>query len=185
VRQVQDEHPQALVEVWAMDEHRIGRKPVLRRVWTRQGQRRRITVRHRYQGIDVYGCVCPETGQTEWWLLPTVRADGFAQGLRDFARAVGAGPAKQVLLVLDRAGWHTSKQVSLPDGVQVVYPPPSSPERQPAERLWTLTNEPIVTRTFATLDELEDVQGQRCVTLQATPNLIRRYTLFAWWPRLL
>src|SRR5215469_13388629 len=126
--------------------------------------------------MDVYGFGCPENGQTEWWLLPTVRSASFSQVLEDFARAVGAGPAQQVLLVLDRAGWHTSKQVRLPDGLPLVYLPPYSPELQPAERLWTLTNQPMVNRTFATLDELEEVQAQRCVTLQATPDLIRHHT---------
>lgn len=184
MRQVQDAQPQASVEVWAMDEHRIGLKPVLRRVWTRRGQRRRIGVRQRYQWMYVYGFVCPASGQTEWWLLPTVRADLFSRVLADFARAVGAGPAKQVILVLDRAGWHTSKHLRVPDGLHLMFLPPYSPELQPAERLWTLSNEPIVNRTFATLDELEEVQSQRCVTLQATPALIRRHTLFAWWPHL-
>jgi hypothetical protein len=184
VRQVQADHPQASVEIWAMDEHRIGLKPVLRRVWTRQGQRRRITVRHRYQWMYVYGFVCPESGQTEWRLFSTVRTDIFSQVLADFAQAVGAGPTKQIVLVLDGAGWHTSKQLTIPEGVHLVFLPPYSPELQPAERLWTLTNEAIVNRLFATLDELEEVQGQRCVTLQANPDLIRRHTLFAWWPRL-
>jgi transposase len=117
-------------------------------------------------------------------LFSTVRTDIFSQVLADFAQAVGAGPTKQIVLVLDGAGWHTSKQLTIPEGVHLVFLPPYSPELQPAERLWTLTNEAIVNRLFATLDELEEVQGQRCVTLQANPDLIRRHTLFAWWPRL-
>jgi transposase len=184
VRQVQTDHPQASVEIWAMDEQRIGLKPVLRRVWTRQGQRRRITVRHRYQWMYVYGFVCPESGQTEWRLFSTVRTDMFSQVLADFAQAVGAGPTKQIVLVLDGTGWHASKQLTIPAGVQLVFLPPYSPERQPAERFWTLTHAAIVNRLFATLDELEEAQGQRCVSLQANPDLIRRHTLFAWWPRL-
>ena len=32
-------HPDAAVEVWAMDEHRIGLQPVLRRVWAPRGHR--------------------------------------------------------------------------------------------------------------------------------------------------
>jgi len=35
VRQIQHAHPHAQVEVWAMDEHRVGLKPVIRRVWAR------------------------------------------------------------------------------------------------------------------------------------------------------
>src|SRR4051794_40460412 len=32
-------HPDKPVEVWATDEHRIGLKPILRRVWAPKGQR--------------------------------------------------------------------------------------------------------------------------------------------------
>ena len=35
VRQIQHAHPHAQVEVWAMDEHRVGLKPVIRCVWAR------------------------------------------------------------------------------------------------------------------------------------------------------
>ena len=165
-----------------MDEHRLGLKPLLRRVWTKRGQRRLAPVRHRYQWLYLYGFVCPQTGQTEWWLLPTVRADLFAQSLIRIAQEVGCGPDKQIILVLDGAGWHTSQQVLAPEGLHLVQLPPYSPELQPAERLWTLTNEPLVNRTFASLDDLEAVQSARCLTLHAQPDLIRQHTLFSWWP---
>lgn len=32
-QKIQEEHPDAEVEVWTMDEHRLGLKPVLRKVW--------------------------------------------------------------------------------------------------------------------------------------------------------
>lgn len=165
-----------------MDEHRIGLKPILRRVWTRRGHRPIAIVRHRYQWLYLSGFVCPQTGLTVWWLLPTVRTDLFTQILAAFAAEVGAGQGKQVILVLDQAGWHRSLQVQVPPGVHLVWLPSHSPELQPAEHLWTLTNEPLVNRSFATLDELELAQAERCRTLQAVPAIIRNRTLFHWWP---
>ncbi len=41
--------PEAKVELWSQDEHRIGLKPILRRVWARKGSRVRAVVRLRYQ----------------------------------------------------------------------------------------------------------------------------------------
>lgn len=32
--QLKAEYPEATVEIWAMDEHRLGLKPIFRRVWT-------------------------------------------------------------------------------------------------------------------------------------------------------
>jgi transposase len=75
----------------------------------------------------------------------------------------------------------------VPVGVHLVWLPPYSPELQPAERLWPLTNEPLANeplanRSFADLAELEAVQAQRCLTLQAQPERVRAATLFHWWP---
>jgi transposase len=85
--------------------------------------------------------------------------------------------------VLDRAGFHTGKGVRVPDGVEFEFPPPRSPELQPAERLWPLTNEGIANRLFADLDELQKALTDRCVTLAGDPESIRSHTLFHWWPQ--
>ncbi|WP_445240191.1 transposase [Microcoleus vaginatus] len=47
-----------------------------------------------------------------------------------------------ILLVMDRAGWHISERLVIPSGICVEYLPAYSPELQPAERLWSVTDEP-------------------------------------------
>src|SRR5260221_3841609 len=96
--------------------------------------------------------------------------------------AVGTGPTKQILLVLDRAGWHTSKEIVVPEGIHLLFLPPYSPELQPCERLWPLSNEGVANRSFRTLDDLEAAQVQRCVVLQDQLQVIRSLTHFHWWP---
>ena len=97
------------MQLWAFDEHRIGLKPIRRRVWVRRGSQPVAIVQHRYEWFYLNGFVQPQTGATCWWLLPSVRIDIFSQVLAAFAEEVGAGPDKIVLLVLDRAGWHGSR----------------------------------------------------------------------------
>jgi hypothetical protein len=155
----------------------------VRRVWSPRGQRPWATVQHRYQWCYLYAFVHPRSGRTWWLLLPTVSLAAFTLALREFAHAVGAGHGTQVLLVLDRAGWHVSPQVQLPAGIHVHFLPPYSPELQPAERLWPLTNEALANRHFQSLDELQAVQEQRCLKLQTMPEVIRAHTQFHWWPQ--
>lgn len=176
-------HPADQLELWGSDEQRVGLKPIVRWVWARRGQRVVVPVRPRYQWCYVYGFVRPRTGQTWWRLRPTVRADRFGLALAQFAQAVGAGPGKPVLVLLDRAGWHLSTQVQVPAGLQLVWLPAYSPELQPAERLWPLVDEPLANQTFATLDDLEAVLAQRCTTLQHQSARIQARTLFHWWPK--
>ena len=45
----------------------------------------------------------------------------FAGLLAAFAREVGAGPHKRVVLLLDNAGWHTLTNLAVPDGLRLVY----------------------------------------------------------------
>ncbi|HEV2457226.1 MAG TPA: transposase [Ktedonobacterales bacterium] len=85
--------------------------------------------------------------------------------------------------MLDRAGWHTSVRLRVPEHLHLLFLPPHSPELQPAEHLWPLTNTVLANRHFASIDELEEVQAERCVALQARPDLIRSATRFHWWPQ--
>ena len=78
---------------------------------------------------------------------------------------------------------HRSGQGIVPAPVQLCALPPYSPELQPAERLWRLSNEAVVNRHFATLDELETVQAERCRRLRQLPDVVKAHTHLYWWPR--
>jgi hypothetical protein len=67
--------------------------------------------------------------------------------LESFAKEVGAGTKKRVLLVLDNAPWHTTDKLRVPEGVHLEFLPSSSAELQLAERLWPLSNEAVATAT--------------------------------------
>ena len=178
---MQGEHPRASVEVWAGDEHRVGLKPILRRVWTPKGVRPTAAVRPRYEWVWVYGFVHPETGRTEWLLMPYVDAGSYGAALREFARAVGAGPGKRVVLVVDQAGWHKAKDLETPDGLHLVFLPAYCPELQPAERVWPLCDEGLANKLFATIEDPERAVADRVVKIKH--DAVRRLTSYYWWPR--
>lgn len=104
------------------------------------------------------------SGETYWWILPLVNIDLFNRVLADFAQHFGLGKNKRIILVVDRAGCQTSDQVKVPKGIHLFFLPAYSPELQPAERLWPLTNQPIANRCFESLDELF-----RCVIPSLSP----------------
>ncbi len=112
-----------------------------------------------------------------------MRTDLFNQVLADFAQHFGVEKHKRIILTMDSAGWHTSNQVQIPEGIHLVLMPPHSPELQPAERLWPLTNEPIANKSFETLDQLEEVLFQRCQVLLEQRELIRGLTCYHCWPK--
>ena len=107
-----------------MDEHRLGLKPILGKVWAPRGKRPIVRVQHRYKWLYLSAFACPESGTSQYWLVPEVNVPAFQLVLEAFARSIGAGPDKRVLLVLDGAGWHTSGTLSVPEGIELVFLPP-------------------------------------------------------------
>lgn len=43
---------------------------------------------------------------------------------------------EHLILILDRAGYHTAKRLEKPENITLLYLPPYSPELNPIERLW-------------------------------------------------
>lgn len=118
-------------------------------------------MQHRYEWLYVYGFVEPKTGKTYWYLIPRVNTKWLNLVLKTFAAEAGASPQKILLLVQDRAGWHTSNKVKLPASLVTEFLPPYSPELQPAERLWSLVDEPLVNEHFESIEQLENVLAAR------------------------
>ncbi len=166
-----------------MDEHRVGLKPILRRMWFFASQRPMVPVQHRYEWLYVYAFVHPPSGRSFWLLMPTVSIPAFSLALQHFARFAGAGPDQEIRLLIDQAGWHTSPRLTLPPDLRLWFLPPYSPELQPAEHLWPLVDQPVVNRHFDTLDDLQTVLADRCVWLQDQPDIVRSATNFHWWPQ--
>ena len=103
--------------------------------------------------------------------------------VHEFAREVGAGWDKRILLVVDQAGWHTSGQLVIPEGIDLEFLPTGSPELQPAERLWPLTNEAIANGLFEEISEVEEALVERCVQLLDQAETIRDLSNYHWWPQ--
>lgn len=110
-----------------------------------------------------------------------VSTDVFSIELAAFAEAVGAGPGKQVILVLDGAAWHTSPELRVPKHVHLLFLPAHSPELQPCEHLWQFSDAPLVNRHFRDIEELEEVQMARCAVSQQQAERMLSTTLFPWW----
>ena len=179
VKALRKTHPD--LEVWTLDEHRVGLKAILRYVWAKRGQRPTAWVHPRYRWRWVYGFVRPETGETDFWI--SEYADSFT--LEAILPAFAARRNGPVLLVMDRAGWHLSSRIreameSL--SITPMWLPAYSPELQPAERLWPLVDAPLTNRTFDSIEALEGVLSKQCVRLSRQQERIQSLTLYHWWP---
>jgi transposase len=112
------------------------------------------------------------------YLIPRVNHQWLSLVYQSFAKDVGLSAEKIVLLVQDNAGWHRSEKLEVPDGIMLDFLPAYSPELQPAERLWSLVDEPLVNEYFETIEEIEEILITRCQYLETMTNEIKNLRLF-------
>ena len=181
VQKIAEKYPDEQLDVWFFDEHRIGLKPILKKVWSKIGKRPIVVGNHRYEWLYVYGFVKPKTGETLWYLIPRVNTKWLNVVFESFAKdRQTEGVKSRALIVEDNAGWHRSKKVELPESIHIEYLPTYSPELQPAERLWALVDEPLVNEYFETIDDIEAILAIRCNTLCQMTAEIKKLTYYHW-----
>lgn len=66
--------------------------------------------------------------------MPAVGTDAMNEHLAAISRCVSVGAI--AVLVLDRAGWHTSPRLTLPDNIVLLPLPAYAPELNPVENVW-------------------------------------------------
>src|SRR5215207_6338628 len=96
------EHPGERVELWFMDEARIGQKGRLTHVWYQKGVRPRGLRQQGFASAYLFGAVCPEPEAGVALVLPEVSTAAMDVFLAELGRAVPAGA--HAALLLDRAG---------------------------------------------------------------------------------
>lgn len=85
VQKLEQDNPNVEIDVWFFDEHRIGLKPILKKVWSKTGTRPEAIVSHRYEWLYVYGFVKPKTGETLYYLIPRVNINWLNLVYQQFA----------------------------------------------------------------------------------------------------
>ena len=78
-------------------------------------------MQHRYDWRYLVGFVHPASGRTVFHLATTVSIPLFEVELAAFAQHVGASPTQQIVLVLDRAGWHASVKLRVPEHIHLWF----------------------------------------------------------------
>lgn len=166
--------------MWAEDEGRMGLKPITRRQWSKRGKRPIAVQKRGYQWLHTYTFVHPASGASEFWIMSHVDTPTMQVVLNEFAKAVNPQGTKIIVLLLDNAGWHTSKDLKVPPGI-ILYPIlPYTPELSPAEPLMPLLHECLANQPITDLQQVEDKLVQRCLSLQSLPTFVKGACGFNW-----
>jgi transposase len=90
-------------------------------------------------------------------------------------------PDAHLVLVLDGAGWHTSRELAVPENISLVVLPPYAPELNPVERIWLFLRERFLSlRLLESTDEIINACCDAWMRLLAEPGRIRSLCNYPW-----
>jgi hypothetical protein len=145
--------PGTRIEVWFQDEMRLGQKNPRTRRWARRGTRPVAHQDLRTASAYLFGAICPERGVGAGLVMPRANTKAMQHHLDEIAKAVA--PGAHALVLLDRAGWHTTKKLRLPETLTLLPLPPRAPELNPVENLWQVLRQTFLSnRLFDTYDAI-------------------------------
>lgn len=137
------------------DETELRRFPPLRNAWMPTGQQREVAVPSSNEKFALYGALDVLEGQTITKAYPKGRSDHTKSFLREVLGRVEG----RILLIWDRARWHTSQAVeeltSEHDRLNVLLLPRRAPEDNPMEDLWRELKSAVAANLERSLEALK------------------------------
>ena len=167
------------IEIWFEDEARVGQKNGQVRQWAKRGTRPRQPADQRYENAYLFGAICPARGVGAALALPRADTEAMQLHLDEISRHVAEGA--HAVLLLDRAGWHTTSNLDLPANITPILLPSRAPELNPVENVWQyLRSNWLSNRVFETYDAIIDAACEAWMKLIATPETITSIAMREW-----
>jgi transposase len=141
------------------------------RQWARRGTRPRQPADQRYESAYLFGAICPARGTGAALALPYADTEAMQLHLNEISRMVARGA--HAVLLLDRAGWHTTTALAVPKNITMILLPSRAPELNPVENVWQhLRANWLSNRVFETYDNIVDAACDAWRKLIAQPATI-------------
>lgn len=143
------------VIVFFEDEGRFGRISRETYCWVKKDTVPSVARQMIREYIYAYSAIAPQSGNCFSMIAPCCNTEAMNCFLNQLA---GQYNNYRIVLLLDKAGWHLSKNIRLPDNVLLMHLPPYSPELNPVELLWREVRRNFFhNKIFNSLDDVEDV----------------------------
>lgn len=160
----------------AQDEGCFGRISMPRRCWAAPKIRPQVARQVVRAYVYVYRAVAPEVGKMTSLLLPyadTAMMNLFLEHVsQEFADSF-------IVMQVDRAGWHATAELIVPENIRLILQPAYSPELNPVEHLWDYLRENYFHNWAApTLKHVIEVLINGLQLLAADAERIRSMTNF-------
>jgi transposase len=167
------------VEIWFQDEARIGQKNGIVRQWARRGSRPCQPADQRYDSAYLFGAICPARGTGAGLAMPYADTEAMQLHLDEISRTVARGA--HAVLLLDRAGWHTTGHLTIPKNMTLIFLPSRAPELNPVENVWQFLRQAwLSNRVFDTYEAIIEAACDAWNRLMDQPQAITSIGMRDW-----
>ena len=112
-------------------------------------------------------------------MLPQVNLDAMNIHLAEISRQVTEGA--HAVLVLNQAGWHTSRKLRVPENISLLSLPPYAPELNPVENVWAYLRANFLShRVWNGYNAIVDAGCGAWNKLMNTPERLASITYRTW-----
>jgi hypothetical protein len=122
-----------MIEIWFVDEARIGQKNKITRRWAKRSTRPSAPQDQRTASAYIFGAICPAEGKGASLVLPARNIQAINLHLAEIS--VEVAPRRHAVLLLDQAGWYMSARLKVPTNITLMALRPKCPELNPAENV--------------------------------------------------
>jgi transposase len=99
----------------------------------------------------IYASICPSTGRLYYMASDKMNAKKMNRHLRQVSQRMRG---KFVIMIVDGASSHRSKDLKIPKNIHFIHLPPYSPELDPTEQIWRMLRADYFgNREFKSLEE--------------------------------
>src|SRR5690242_18558378 len=113
--------------------------------------------------------------------MPICNTLAMNHHLREISSQVAS--VAHAVVILDRAGWHRSQGLVVPDNITLLELLPYSPELNPVERIWLyLRSHWLVNSVFSSLADIMDTCETAWNRFANNPILVLSLCAVAWAP---
>ncbi len=158
------------------DEGRFGRINIPRASWAPKGIRPYVPKQLIRQSFYVYCAVAPKSGKISSLILPFANTEMMNLFLDNVSKEF---INNEIIMQVDGAGWHRSKNLKMPNNIYFITQPPYSPEVNPTEHIWEEIREKYLhNKVFNSISETIDKVCFGLNDLSSKPEYIKSMTLF-------
>lgn len=159
------------MNLYFQDESRFGLMTHLGSCVAAKGVRPVISYQHRFSNTYLFGSYSPLDGSSFVWEINAVDKEIFHQYLTALSQY---RPREYKVVVIDNAGFHSVKDIKIPENIYLLNIPPYSPELNPCEQVWAHIKKHYKNQTFTSMKELKDWLHK--AVRQMTPETIMSIT---------